>query len=317
VVIYPRANVHLAMRGSDRDDALFDAARALLHGRYPYSRPTYLGNPITPLPGALILAAPFVLLRNVALANVFWSAVLVGTLWWWLRDLRPAVLALLLALLSPEVMHEIATGGDMFANGIYVGAFALLVAVVIPRADVHVLAKVGAVALLGLGLSSRPTYWLVLPALFSYLRVRAGTRLAISWTALSVVVLLVVTAPFYLASPSNFAPFHLTRKLAYTGAFIPDAGLVVPIVVAAISLAVFFRPLSTIRSFLVVAGAMVGLPTYLLAIANLAAAQSRISFEYFAAGLTATGLYILALGGYLALLASKPATSVVAPAARG
>jgi hypothetical protein len=70
--IYPKANIHTPMRGSDRDDALLDATSALLRGEFPYSRPTYLGNPITPLPGALLLAVPFVLAGNAALANALW-----------------------------------------------------------------------------------------------------------------------------------------------------------------------------------------------------------------------------------------------------
>src|SRR5689334_12248535 len=90
--IYPIANVHASMRGSDRDDALLDATAALLRGEYPYSRPTYLGNPITPLPGALLLAIPFVVIGNVALANFFWCGALFLALRWWLGDSRPAIL---------------------------------------------------------------------------------------------------------------------------------------------------------------------------------------------------------------------------------
>jgi hypothetical protein len=58
--------------GSDSDDALVTGVYELAAGRYPYYVKTYLGNPISPLPGALILAAPFVAVGCVALAHVFW-----------------------------------------------------------------------------------------------------------------------------------------------------------------------------------------------------------------------------------------------------
>lgn len=80
-VLFPHFNSQLPGHGSDRDDALNTAIAAVLHGEYPYARTTYLGNPITPLPGAL-LALPFWLLGNSAFQAVawlaVWSAVLLG-----------------------------------------------------------------------------------------------------------------------------------------------------------------------------------------------------------------------------------------------
>ncbi len=73
-VVYPHANRHAGLAGSDRDDAANIATRHLLHLQYPYSTPTYLGNLINQLPGALFLDAPFVLLGNSAYQNLFWLA---------------------------------------------------------------------------------------------------------------------------------------------------------------------------------------------------------------------------------------------------
>ena len=300
LVIYPKANVHTPMHGSDRDEALLDATSALLRGQYPYSKPTYLGNPITPLPGALILAVPFVLAGNVALANVFWSGALFLALRWWLGNSRPALLVLTLALVSPEVMHEIATGGDMFANGVYVAIFVLLVVMIVPQRHSHPLVKACAVALLGLGLSSRPTYPILLPALFQHLRILVGFRAAAGWVLLSIIVLIGVTAPFYLVSPSQFAPFDLTTKLVMADASIPYAEIVVPAFTVAVSLAFLALPLETPRTVMVAAGVIVGLPTYMLVVAYLAGGSPPPALQYFAAGLSATGLYVAALGGYLA-----------------
>src|SRR5713226_9351322 len=59
-LLYTSANVHVAGRGSDADDALNLAVSELLHGRYPYYGQTYLHNAIANLPGAILLATPFV-----------------------------------------------------------------------------------------------------------------------------------------------------------------------------------------------------------------------------------------------------------------
>lgn len=59
-VIYP-----LAQNKPDRDDsgqALGLATGAMLQGHYPYYARTYQGDPITPMPGCLLLAAPFQML---------------------------------------------------------------------------------------------------------------------------------------------------------------------------------------------------------------------------------------------------------------
>jgi hypothetical protein len=202
----------------------------------------------------------------------------------------------MLALLSPEVMHEIATGGDMFANGVYVGIFVLLVLKVVPQSHSHPLANAGAAALLGLGLSSRPTYPMLLPVLFQYLRNRVGVRAAAGWLTLSIIVLIGVTAPFYLASPSHFAPFHLTTELAMAGTLIPRVEFVVPGLTVALSLAFLAVPLERARSVMSAAGLIVGFPTDLLVAIYLSGPAPRAALQYFAAGLSATGLYVIALG---------------------
>jgi hypothetical protein len=294
--VYPRVNVHTPMHGSDRDDALLDATSALLHGHYPYGQPTYLGNPITPMPGALILAIPFVLLGNVGLANVFWCGALFLVLRWLLHDSRPALVVLAIALLSPEVMHEIATGGDMFANGVYVGIFLLLVAQAARSSEKSWLRKAGAAALLGVGLSSRPTYLFALPALFQYLRIRTGVRAAAGWTALSVVVLLGITAPFYFAAPTEFAPLHLSSKLTSMLSTMRHPSLVVTSVSAALALVCIGLPLTKRSAMLAAAGFVVAFPTYVVVIAWLIGAARPAASEYFATGLSATGLYLMALG---------------------
>ena len=64
LVVYPYADAgRLGVGGSDADDALIIGAQALLRRSYPFYPTTYLGNPIVPMPGAIILAIPFAVNR--------------------------------------------------------------------------------------------------------------------------------------------------------------------------------------------------------------------------------------------------------------
>lgn len=74
---------------SDGDDAIELAINELRAGHYPYYAKTFLGNPITPMPGALLLALPFYLLGNATLQNLFWLAVFFMLVAWHYRSLPP------------------------------------------------------------------------------------------------------------------------------------------------------------------------------------------------------------------------------------
>ena len=74
-LVYPVANTHAPGAGSDDDDALNVATHALFRGGFPYAVRTYLGNAVHHLPGAFVLASPFVLLGTSALQNLFWLPV--------------------------------------------------------------------------------------------------------------------------------------------------------------------------------------------------------------------------------------------------
>lgn len=58
--VYPLADaLKLRGMGSDADDAMVLGGQALMHGLNPYLFSTYFGNPLSPGPGWLVLAAPF------------------------------------------------------------------------------------------------------------------------------------------------------------------------------------------------------------------------------------------------------------------
>src|ERR1700761_2600355 len=72
--LYPASLRHTFNRGSDREDALHIELDALRHHLYPYDTRTFLGNPPTPPPGAILLAAPFYTIGHIAWQNLLWLA---------------------------------------------------------------------------------------------------------------------------------------------------------------------------------------------------------------------------------------------------
>ena len=107
VAMFPIARSGLLGPGSDRADALDVALRALFAGRPPYQTHTFLGNSPTPLPGALILAAPFHLAGTSALQNLLWGPLFAFLCPSMTGDRRAAIACVAaLVLLSPAAMQD-------------------------------------------------------------------------------------------------------------------------------------------------------------------------------------------------------------------
>src|SRR5437773_2523642 len=75
-----------------------------------YSRTTYLGNVLHQLPGAFVLAIPFVALGTSALQNLCWLPLFFLAVSKDANSRTALELALLVLVLSPEVIHEVVTG---------------------------------------------------------------------------------------------------------------------------------------------------------------------------------------------------------------
>lgn len=215
LVVYPHANVQTAAAGSDADDALNVAARAFVHGRYLYGQKTYLGNPIAPLPGAVLLALPFVLLfGSSAYQALAWWPAFVLTLrrsHWWFT-------AVALTFASVEVWRSLATGSDGFVNGIYVAVLALLLLdrPTVPRAIAF-----------GIALSSRALLFPVAPLELLVLWTE-DRRTAVRAGVAAFAAFCLVTLPFYFWSPSGFGPIHTEQKLTVNGS--PALGIALVVV---------------------------------------------------------------------------------------
>lgn len=163
--LYPRLNCQRPGCGSDRDDALVLAVTRLLEGASPYAVRTYLNNEISPLPGSLMFAVPFVLLKQVAWQSL---AALALSLFALSRRLKlqqspffeaRTLLSLLALCCVPAGMADVLTGGDLFSCGLWFSFALILIADVGDRP----LPAIFAGCVLALALFTRPTFCLALP----------------------------------------------------------------------------------------------------------------------------------------------------------
>jgi hypothetical protein len=114
---------------------------------------------------------------------------------------------------APASLHDSLTGGDLLANGLYVAlaTFVLLKCIVLQRSWLVVCF---CAALLGIVLSSRLHFLVIVPLLLIALWRASYYRETILAAALVVLGFLGVTLPFYLHDPYQFAPLHTLNKFA-------------------------------------------------------------------------------------------------------
>ncbi|GAA4838688.1 hypothetical protein GCM10023201_29900 [Actinomycetospora corticicola] len=217
--------------GSDRADALDVALTRLAGGLYPYTGLTYLGNPITPLPGSLVLAAPFwALTGHAAWQNVAWTLVLLPVLngGWRLRP-APTLLWALVAI-TPEVAREFLVGDDLVSSVVPAVAAAAWVL----RARSPLFLTTGAVAL-GIATCTRPHLALVVVIVAVAVGLRPSRRgrkaslpastdsndafLPQGWRAgllvggIAALTWAVLIVPFLLGGTDRFSPLHVGAKV--------------------------------------------------------------------------------------------------------
>ena len=307
VWFHPLVSAARPGHGSDRNEALNLATAELLHGRYPYYPKTHLGNPLSPLPGSLLLAAPFVWLGDSAYQTFAWLAVFFVAARRQLRDSRPALLVGWVALaLSPVVAQEIVTGGDLLANSIYVLVF-ILALLHRPESGSAWLYAV----LLGIGLSSRANFLLLLPLVLSALARRGGWGRALKLTAVSCAAFAAVTVPFYLADPSGFSPLHTVRKFDSAPSSFPLGGTVVLVLDVALAVALSFPRWSTGRgTFLRNCALVLALPVVcMVTVLSVRAGRADLASTGYGLCSATFGLLGCALGGRM--LGGQPAPGMM------
>lgn len=223
-ILYPIANSHVLGQGTDRNDALDRAVAALLAGHNPYAERTYLGQPITELPGAFLLALPFHAMGTAALQNPFWLVVFFLRLFRWFPDSRNAATLSFLILINPGVMQDYVVGSDYLTDAIIVflaADFAL---------DAHdkrksPATKAIALVFLALSLSIHPIYWIVVPILALHIRRQESLRSAMAFALAGCILLAAINLPFYLHDPASFGPLSVVAKAAW----MPAAFWILPV----------------------------------------------------------------------------------------
>ena len=218
-VSYPTLDVHVPDRGSDDDDAHEVGVRALLSGENPYGQQTYLGNSISPMAGALLLASPFVLADIIATQNVFWLVVLFLVVARESGSTQTALGLCWAALLCLAVLHDLVTGTSHAANGIYV----VVGLAWLTRAR----GSMASAIFFGVALASRANFLLLLPCAIGWLWRRESAVVALragAWTAGTAALLIV---PFYLANPAGFAPLFTFSKILRYDTFMPGASIAI------------------------------------------------------------------------------------------
>jgi hypothetical protein len=237
IVVYPMANANRPGAGSDGDDALNVAVNELIHGRYPYYPQTYLDNPISPLPGAVLLAVPFVLLGSSAYQTLFWLFAFFMAMRNFLHGSRSALLLLWVILaLSPAFWYALVIGSDYIANTFYVLLFSLWLIQAAARSRGSGARAFLLAGLLGIGLSSRANFLLLLPLLFVALERVADLKTAAKLTVIVGLAFGAVTLPFYLFDPRGFSPLHTTDELGRFDVLLTHASLIIPLLIAVLAI---------------------------------------------------------------------------------
>ena len=251
-IVYPLADSGFVGGGVDRDDGLNIVASALLNGHYPYYYKILGGAPISPMPGAIVLSTPFVAMGSCAWQNLFWLFLLFVVTSWYFQDLRNGLLLFwAISGLSPIVLQEYLTGGDILANSIYVLLFTWLFFTCISRQGTPTWGKLLSAVLFGIGLSSRANFLLIVPPVFSILVQKTEWKSALKWMSLALLSFCLMTGPFYLYSPEVFSSClnQQASWLARYDSLLPHAEIVIPLVAGLLSIGLSFQKMNLAKLF--------------------------------------------------------------------
>ena len=251
LVVYPISQRRTISLGNDSEDALIVASTQLLQHHFPYYLHTYLGAPISPMPGAILLAIPFYLIGKVALQNLFWAGVFVVFSLHFFRYRYTALLFLLIIFINAHTFVNLAVGADYPTNCFYI-CISTYFFLISDESDMS-WKRISSIVFLGTALSSRPTYILVIPGLIlAYLVQRIGFKAAVYRTALPLCVTAAITAPFYFYDPVHFSPLHVTDRLSFLTSLAQQRMLFITLILFAFGTvcAAFVIRLSVARLFL-------------------------------------------------------------------
>ncbi len=211
-------------KSSDRDEGLNLAVTRMVQGLSPYYPQNSEAGPLSVLPGAAVLAAPFVVLGDSSYQNIFWLGAFLFAARHVFKDKALALILTFAPLaLSPAAQFEFISGGDLLANGIYMALFLLLAIETWSAPDAPSPRRWLVCLLLGVTMASRPNFFLLTPLLAAVLYRRAGFPKAAAGITLVMVAAIGITLPFYLHDPQGFTPLLARQKLAVIDHSLPWA----------------------------------------------------------------------------------------------
>ena len=207
IALFPSANAGEYGGGSDADDALKIGAEAILSLSNPYHLQTYLGLPITPGLGAILLSIPFYLLGNVSYQNFFWLLILILLIYKHFKNFNTTlILCVFVYVINPLSLVQIITGVDHLTNGIYVFIPLLIFITLFHKISQNKTLLFISAVMLGISISSRINFLFMIPILFAHIYHSSNYKQALKWTSVSTCTVLLLALPLYLNDPSSFTP---------------------------------------------------------------------------------------------------------------
>lgn len=235
--------------GTDRDEGLNQGVTELLHGHYPYYiRSVVTGkaheqgldnNPLLVMPGSILFSVPFVLLGNSAYQNFFWLAALYLFLARRFHSYGSSLIVIVTAMfLCGTFIFQVLIGSDFIANSIWV---ILLTSLAMEHSDRLNAESILRSLLLGIGLSSRMNFLLILIPMMFVIARRTTPRHSLVHTVAALTGWSLVTVPFYLYDSGAFAPLHQSNLFAWYDRIIPYSSVLFPLLTVCLSLFVSYR----------------------------------------------------------------------------
>jgi hypothetical protein len=308
--LYPLSLKHTLNNGSDREDALRIELNAIRNHQYPYDTRTFLGNLPTPLPGAILLAAPFFAVGHIAWQNFLWLALFfLFTIHFFYRRATALFFLAVLLLFAPGNLSDFTSGGDYLTNFFYL---AIAVSLFARSLDRPVYASIPAAIFLGVALSSRIIYIVVLIPLLALTLQRTPRTRAVILFAIILIAAAAVTLPIFAPQPFT----HLLQQLNQNATklrYIPSAlhpQWTLPLFAVILACGAFFVRMDLPRLFLTFgATSFVMLAPFVI---SFALYSEKLRYAFFYLSICALSFCLWALSRYerISLAIPEPMNSI-------
>jgi hypothetical protein len=249
--LYPKSLKQPLNSRSDREDALRVELTAIVHHQNPFEARTFLRNPPTPLPGAMLLAAPFFAVGHIAWQNLLWCPLFIVFTISFFRYRATALFFLaVFLLLSPTNLLDFTSGGDYLTNFFYVSIALYLFTACLDR---PLYFSLPAALFLGVTLSSRAVYVFALIPLLAYTVQRISRSRALGLLAVVLLASVAVTLPVLAPHPVTKLLQEFDQTSSGKLRFIPGTlhpRWTLPLIAALVASIAFFVRVDLPRLFL-------------------------------------------------------------------